>query len=79
MKQGAGQPNLNTDIVKSLPLMLCDIDEQKEIVDYIERELRAIDSTTETIKKQINKLREYRQALITAAVTGKIDVRGEAI
>lgn len=29
-----------------------------------------------TIQEQIEKLRTYRQALITAAVTGKIDVRG---
>ena len=30
------------------------------------------------LSAQIDKLREYRQALITAAVTGKLDVRGRA-
>jgi hypothetical protein len=29
------------------------------------------------VSEQIDKLGEYRQALITAAVTGKIDIRGE--
>ena len=52
-------------------------DEQNNIV----RHLNAISSHTEQVeadmRTQTDKLREYRQALITAAVTGKIDVRGK--
>jgi type I restriction enzyme S subunit len=44
-------------------------------VDYLEREIELIDSTTTKIKTWIGKLRERRSSLLSAAVTGKIDVR----
>ena len=37
-----------------------------------------IDGLSDKVNGIIDKLREYRAALISAAVTGKIDVRGEA-
>jgi type I restriction enzyme, S subunit len=53
-------------------------DEQKEIADYI-RNLDDTQIDLETaINKQIEMLTEFRTALISAAVTGKIDVRGQA-
>jgi type I restriction enzyme S subunit len=52
-------------------------DEQEAIVNYLDRETAHINSLVMTIQEQIAKLGIYRQALITAAVTGKIDVRGE--
>jgi type I restriction enzyme S subunit len=53
------------------------IDEQKIIVDYIESEYNKISSTIRNAEKQITLLQEYRTALISNAVTGKIDVRDE--
>jgi type I restriction enzyme, S subunit len=50
--------------------------QQQAIIDYLDRETAHIDSLVATIQEQIEKLHIYRQALITAAVTGKIDVRG---
>jgi restriction endonuclease S subunit len=50
--------------------------EQQAIVDYLDRETAKIDTLVAKIEKAIERLREYRSALITAAVTGKIDVRG---
>ncbi|MCL5952079.1 MAG: restriction endonuclease subunit S [Chloroflexi bacterium] len=50
--------------------------EQQEIVDRIGRELRPMSALAEKLQGSIEKLREYRTALISAAVTGKIDVRG---
>lgn len=49
--------------------------EQVAIAQYLDRETRRIDLISERIQLAINRLQEYRTALITAAVTGKIDVR----
>ncbi len=51
--------------------------EQKDIVDYLDRETAKIDRLLGKVREHIQKLREYRTALISAAVTGKIDVRQE--
>ena len=52
--------------------------EQHNIVDAIERETGKYMVLQQRIEQSIDKLREYRIALISAAVTGKIDVRKEA-
>lgn len=52
-------------------------EEQKEIVTAIRKETGNYDVLKNKIEKSIEKLCEYRTALISAAVTGKIDVRGE--
>ncbi|QTR50825.1 restriction endonuclease subunit S [Candidatus Thiothrix anitrata] len=49
--------------------------EQREIVEYLDRETVRIDRMVELNQQTIDKLKEYRTALITAAVTGKIDLR----
>jgi len=51
--------------------------EQRAITTFLDRETAQIDALIEKIKKSIDLLQEYRIALITAAVTGKIDVREE--
>ena len=51
------------------------IQEQQQIVSYIEAELTRVDRTISTIEKEIALVEEYKTALITEAVTGKIDVR----
>ncbi|TXH70520.1 MAG: type I restriction endonuclease subunit S [Thiothrix sp.] len=50
-------------------------EEQREIVEYLDKETARIDRMVELNQQTIDKLKEYRTALITAAVTGKIDVR----
>jgi len=49
--------------------------EQETIVDYIDRQTIRLDALVGKAYSHIDKLREHRTALITAAVTGKIDVR----
>jgi type I restriction enzyme S subunit len=49
--------------------------EQRAIADYLDRETTKIDRMVEKVEAAIERLQEYRTALITAAVTGKIDVR----
>lgn len=54
------------------------IDEQQEIVAYIEKATKEIDTLIEKAKRSIELAKEHRTALISAAVTGKIDVREAA-
>ena len=49
------------------------------IVDFLDRETARIDALVAKIETAIERLREHRTALITAAVTGKIDVRGTVV
>jgi len=53
------------------------IKEQQAIANFIDKETLRIDTIIEKIGVQITKLQELRQALISNAVTGKIDVREE--
>ncbi|MFZ3208745.1 MAG: restriction endonuclease subunit S [Geobacteraceae bacterium] len=69
------QLNLNTDTVGSIKIGVPPIDEQNSIVDYLDKKTGKIDEQTQKIRKAIDSLLEYRSALITNAVTGKIDVR----
>ena len=48
------------------------------IADYLDQEAAKIDQMVAKVEAAIERLQEYRTALITAAVTGKIDVRGLA-
>lgn len=56
-------------------VLLPPIAEQQQIAEYLDKKTAEIDSTINKFKVQIDKLKEYRQALITEVVTGKIDVR----
>jgi type I restriction enzyme S subunit len=51
------------------------IKEQQMITELLDRETLKSYKLVSKINEQINKLQEYRTALISAAVTGKIDVR----
>lgn len=51
-------------------------EEQETIVTHIECETKKIDTLTDKYRYEIELLEEYRAALISHAVTGKIDVRG---
>ncbi len=52
-----------------------DIEEQKEILEYIKPKTIAIDKAIVAIKKEIDLITEYRTTLISNVVTGKVDVR----
>lgn len=61
-----------------LPIFLPPMDEQEAIANRIDRELDRIRGLIEKTERSIALLKEKRAALITAAVTGKIDVRAAA-
>ena len=64
------------DDVKNLRLLLPPKKEQLQIVSYLDAETSKINARIARRRKQIALLQEYKQVLITDAVTGKIDVRG---
>jgi type I restriction enzyme S subunit len=75
VKQGSGQPNLNTDIVKGISVPIPPELEVEAIVDSIRKTRDRFKKLTQKAFLGIELLQERRTALISAAVTGKIDVR----
>ena len=63
---------------RDIHVCLPPLSEQDEILSHIDRETARIESLIEKTERSIALLREKRAALITAAVTGKIDVRAAA-
>lgn len=57
-----------------VPFPLIPKDEQKEIAEYLNRETARIDSIIADVTEQIEKLKEYRQSVISEVVTGKVAV-----
>lgn len=72
---GVSYPAINSTDLICLKLAHPDTIEQLQIVDYINQESDKINTTISTIEKEIILTQEYRTALISEAVTGKIDVR----
>lgn len=72
------QLNLNTDTIGDIYLPRPTAEEQHEVVRHLDRETAAIDCLVGTVRDAIDRLKELRTALVSAAVTGKIDVRETA-
>ncbi|MEA5610648.1 restriction endonuclease subunit S [Nodularia spumigena] len=78
LSQGATVPHFNMSDIANIPLLLPQVDEQQQIVQYINQESAKINQAITTIEKEIELIKEYRTTLISEAVTGKIDVRETA-
>ncbi len=74
---GGTKDGLGLDDVKNLLILMPPLSEQQAIVSYIDHETAKIDALITRIREGDEKLKEYNAALISAAVTGKIDVREE--
>lgn len=64
--------------VKKVKLPLPGMAEQKKIAGYVDRATTRIDTLIAKTERSVALLREHRTVLITAAVTGKIDLRPAA-
>ncbi len=73
----AAQPHLNAEELGETLILVPPAKEQTAIVAYLDEKTAQIDQTIARAERQIELLQEYRTALISAAVTGKIDVREE--
>lgn len=72
---GATIRGVNIKDLKRVFLAVPPFEEQHAIANYLERENAKLNQMTSKVKTAIERLQEYRSALIAAAVTGKIDVR----
>ena len=73
---GSCQPNFGPTHLSRLFVAFPPSDEQQTITAFLDSETAKLDTLTAEAKTAITLLQERRTALISAAVTGKIDVRG---
>jgi type I restriction enzyme S subunit len=76
LKLRAAQPHLNAEELGNCTVVIPPRAEQVLIIDFLKKELDHIDMLESTANDAMQFLTERRSALISAAVTGKIDVRG---
>lgn len=68
------QPFLNMTTIKNVSFYIPDLLEQTQILDYLDKKVVEFDELINLVNIQILKLKEYRQSLISEAVTGMIMV-----
>jgi type I restriction enzyme S subunit len=68
------QGNVGVDSLYRTRLVVPPLEEQLQIVEYIENELNQIDKLIEKTTKEIELIKEYKTSLINEAVSGKIKV-----
>lgn len=73
---GTAQRVLNMGDLSSARFAVPPVDEQAEIDKYLRRAVGGLEELTRTAERAMSLFGERRAALISAAVTGKIDVRG---
>lgn len=71
---GVKMPRTSTELIMNTSIPIPPENEQMEIVSYIDSRLNEIELLSNKESKKIELLKEYRQALISEVVTGKIDV-----
>lgn len=72
------QQNIGMGVIENLACTVPPVEEQSEIAQFLKHETAKLDALTAEAERGIELLQERRTALISAAVTGKIDVRGLA-
>ena len=68
-------PKVNRRTLGGIPLPLPPSDEQSQIIAHLDAATARLDGLSAKVAAAIDRLAEYRAALITAAVTGRVDVR----
>lgn len=64
--------SLGQELLKKLPVLLPPLHEQQAVADWIDKSCSRLDSLVTKVEVAIERLQEYRTALISAAVTGKV-------
>ena len=77
-ENGVSRDALNFEQIGDLLFARPAISEQQAIADFLDRETAKLDALVAKVQEAIDRLKELRTALISAAVTGRIDVRAEA-
>ncbi|MGN8219642.1 restriction endonuclease subunit S (plasmid) [Halococcus morrhuae DSM 1307] len=74
LMQGSTHQTIYMPDIRSFKTPLPPVEEQREIVEHIQNETEQLWNLIDNVERSIDLLEEKRQALITAAVTGQIDV-----
>ncbi len=69
LSYGAGQPNISANTIRFLSIVLPSLPEQNRIASFLDKKCAGIDDAIENQRASIEKLKEFRQAVITEAVT----------
>jgi len=77
VQYGAAQEQFNVSHAVDFMVAVPPPAEQRKIATFLDREIARIDALIAKVRDAIARLKELRTALISAAVTGKIDVRAE--
>ena len=75
---GTTRDKLTQGDMNSIPIQFPSIIEQRAIAEFLDQETAKLDALVAKVREAVDRLRELRTALISAAVTGRIDVREEA-
>ena len=75
IRTGGMHPHLNCGEVQFVKIPVPSIEEQRQIIEHISKQLHIFDTLIEKQLLAIELMQERRTALISSAVTGKIDLR----
>lgn len=73
---GSTAEGIKASKLGQIPLAVPPLAEQLEIVRFLDTRRQAIDAAKDHVREHIERLREYRSSLISAAVTGQLDISG---
>lgn len=74
-KKTTNLASISSSNLKESPILFPPLQEQEEILTKVQEKLERLQNIYKTLVFQIEKLQEYRRSLITAAVTGKLDIQ----
>jgi type I restriction enzyme S subunit len=78
LQTGSGREGLNFGQVGNFVVVVPPVEEITQVLSIVSKRLRTIDAAVQAVENSVGLLRERRSALITAAVTGQIDLREDA-
>jgi type I restriction enzyme S subunit len=76
---GVSVPHISPDQILAFPIPVPPLDEQRAIARFLQDEENSLAGMTQSCGQATALLKERRSALISAAVTGQIDVRGAVL
>lgn len=71
--------SITQGILKNVQTWMPPLEDQILIVNFLDKKVHAIQNLTQTLKSEIKLMLEYKTALISEVVTGKVDVRNEKL
>lgn len=75
LNESNAQPLITATKIKDLGIPLPPLAEQQAIAEFLDEKTEKIDALISELEKQLEELAEYKKAVISEAVTGKVDVR----